>query len=127
MGYVPVSSHGFKFLTDEEVRSRFSACDINTHLASISDTADTGYILEVDLEYPSTLHDSHNDHPLAVESLEISRDMLSPLQQVKFPVEPPQVKLTPKLRDKSKYVLHYRNLKLYTQLGIVVPKVHRVL
>ena len=41
-----LSTHGFKFLTDEEVRSRFSACDINTHLASISDTADTG--LEVD-------------------------------------------------------------------------------
>ena len=48
-------THGFKFLTDEEVRSRFPACDINTHLASISDTADTGYILKVDLEYASTL------------------------------------------------------------------------
>ena len=120
--YLP--THGFKFLTGEEV---FPACDINTHLASISDTADTGYILEVDLEYPTTLHDSHNDYPLAVESLEISRAMLSPLQQKKFPVEPPQVKLTPNLDDKSKYVVHYRNLKLYTQLGMVVSRVHRVL
>ena len=60
-------THGFKFLTDEEVRSRFPACDINTHLASISDTADTGYILKVDLEYASTLHNSHNEYPLAVE------------------------------------------------------------
>ena len=80
--YLP--THGFKFLTDEEVRSRFPACDINTYLVSISDTADTGYILEVDLEYPSTLHDSHNDYPLAVESLEISRDMFAPLQQENF-------------------------------------------
>ena len=61
---------------DAYIRSRFPACDINTHLASISDTADTGYILGVDLEYLSTLHDSHNDYPLVVESLEISRDML---------------------------------------------------
>ena len=119
--------HGFKFLTDEEVRNQFRTCDINTHLASISGTANTGYILVVDLEYPSTLHDSHNDYSLAVESLEITRDMLSPLQQEKFPVEPPQTKLTPNLRDKSKYVVHYRNLKLYTQLGMVVTKIYRVL
>ena len=84
-----LSTRGFKFLSDEEVRSQFPSCDINTQLASISDTADTGYILEVDLEYLSTLHDSHNDYPLAVESLEISGDMLSALQQEKFPVEPP--------------------------------------
>ena len=37
----------------------------------------TGYILEVDLEYPSALHDLHNDYPLAPEKLEISQEMLS--------------------------------------------------
>ena len=53
--------------------------------------------------------------------------MLLPLQQEKFPVELPQVKLTQNLSDKSKDVVHYRNLILYTQLGMVVSKVHRVL
>ena len=53
--------------------------------------------------------------------------MLSPLQQEKYSVEPPQTKLTPNLRDKSEYVVHYRNLKLYTQHGMVVTKIHRVL
>ena len=117
----------FKFLTDEEICSRFLAPDINTRLASISDTADTSYIFEVDLEYPSTLHNSHNDYPLAVETLDISGDMLSPLQQENFPIELQQIKLTPNLGDKSKYLVQYRNLKLYTELGLRVSKVRRVL
>ena len=81
----------------------------------------------MDLEYLSTLHNNYNEYPLIVESLEVSRDMLAPLQQDKFSAEPPQIKLTPNLRDKSKYVVHYRNLKLYTLLGMVVTKVHLVL
>jgi len=36
-----------------------------------------GYVLEVDLEYPVHLHERHNDYPLAVEHLTVTRDMLS--------------------------------------------------
>ena len=32
-----------------------------------------GYILEVDLECTSELHDLHNDYPLAPEKLKISQ------------------------------------------------------
>ena len=44
---------------------------------SVSENSSMGYFLEVDLEYPSELHDSHNDYPLDPEKLEISSDMLS--------------------------------------------------
>ena len=36
-------------------------------------------------------------------------------------------KLIPNLGIKSKYVFHYRNLKLYLSLGMKLAKVHRVL
>ena len=36
-------------------------------------------------------------------------------------------KLIPTLRDKKEYVLHYRNLQLYLDLGLTIKKVHRVL
>ena len=36
-------------------------------------------------------------------------------------------KLVPNLGNKSKYVLHYRNLQLYLSLGMKLVKVHRIL
>ena len=44
---------------------------------SINGKSDTGYFLEVDLEYPDELHELHNDYPLAPEKLVVTNDMLS--------------------------------------------------
>ena len=75
----------------------------------LQDWKGQGCILEVDLEYPKELHDLHNEYPLAQERLEINK------------VE----KLIPNLNNKTSYVLHYKNLKLYESLGMKVTKIHR--
>ena len=91
---------------------------------------DVGYILEVDLKYPSKLHELHNDYPLAPEKLRAIKDMLSDYClsiAEKYDVKVGDVaKPIPNLRDKSCYVLHYRTLQLYVSLGMVVTKIHRV-
>ena len=64
--YLPYS--GFKWLNQKEIY-RFN-------VNSIEENSSIGYILEVDLEYPSELHDLHNDYPLSPGKLEISQNML---------------------------------------------------
>ena len=101
--------------------------DIN----SINEKSDTGYFLEVDLEYPDELHELHNDYPLAPEKLAVSSDMLSKYCKEiadEYDIKVGDVKkLIPNLRNKTKYVLHYRNLQLYLFLGMKLIKIHRML
>ena len=115
--YLPTG--GFRILSDEEADE--------LELEKLSDDADDGYIYEVDLHYPTKLQDSHDDYPLAPQSLEIDSTMYSPTQSSVYPKSSPQKKLIPNLMDKSNYVVHYRNLKLYVQLGLTITKIHRVL
>ena len=91
----------------------------------------TGFILEVDLEYPQELHDKHNNYPLAPETTQVPGDWYSPYQQdlarelglTKDKTE----KLLLTLRDKKNYVIYHRNLQLYLSLGMSLKKVHSVL
>ena len=88
-----------------------------------------GCILEVDLEYPAELHELHYDCPLAPERLKVKKEWLSGYQ-TNF-LEDDNIlnteKLVPNLIDKTKYVLHYRNLQLYFSFGMKLKKIHRIL
>ena len=89
------------------------------------------YILEVHLEYHDELHSFHNDYPLAPEKHEISNDILSNYCNIiadKYGIKINAVKnLVPNWGNKSKYVVHYRNLQLYLPLRMKLTKVHEVL
>ena len=81
--------------------------------------------------YPQELHDLRNDDPLAPEKMKVTKEMLSSYCESikeKFNISFGQVyKFIPTLNKKEKYVLHYRNLQLCTNVGLKVKKVHRVL
>ena len=96
------------------------------HMMALADDADRGTFLEVDLEYPSELHDSHNDYPLCPERMPVPRAWLSPYADAlagKHYAE----KLVPNLRNKTHYWIHYRNLRFALEEGLRLTKVHRVI
>lgn len=119
--YLPTS--GFKWMTQKQID--------NIDLAKYKEDSKNGLILEVDLKYPQDLHNFHNDYPLAPEKVKVTDSMLSNYSKRiadKYNISTGLVyKLIPTLSNKEKYVLHYRNLQLYVDLGFKVSKVHRVL
>ncbi|XP_036148385.1 uncharacterized protein LOC118647470 [Monomorium pharaonis] len=85
----------------------------NFDVCAIAPDSPTGYIFEVDLEYPRDLHDEYTDLPFCPK-----RD------------KPPgkrEYKLLATLYDKKRYVIHYRNLQQCTRHGLHIAKIHRVL
>ena len=103
--YLPYDS--FKFLSEEEIKV--------FDLDSIPENNLIGYILEVDLEYPTFLHDLHNDYPLCPEKIEVSYDILPKYCKdiaSRYNIKVGGYKkLIPNLSNKVKYVVHYKNLK----------------
>ena len=119
--YLPTG--GFRWMTDKQINK--------INLATYKEDSKKGLILEVDLEYPRELHDLHNDYPLGPEKVKVTENMLSNYCKKiadKYNISTGLVsKLVPTLNNKEKYVLHYRNLQLYLDLGLKLTKVHRVL
>lgn len=67
--------------------------------------------LEVDVDYPSYLHDAHNDLPFLCER--------------KKPPNSNSEKLLCTLNSKIRYVTHYLTLKQALEHGLVLKKIHR--
>lgn len=95
----------FRFLSDFEIAS--------FDVESIRLDSDTGFILEVDLHYPSELHDYHSDMPFAAEKF--------------IPAGSKNVKLIANLYDKHRYIIHYIHLKECLKNGLVLLKIYKIL
>ena len=77
----------------------------------IKKNSDKGYILEVDVDYPSKLHRLHSDMPFLPERMKIDKTK----------------KLVCNLHHKKKYVVHISILKQVLDHGLKLKKVHRVI
>jgi len=100
-------------------------------IIKIDAEGENGYFLEVDLEYPESLHDLHNNYPLAPEKIVVDNDMLSPFSlgmKEKLNISDDKTsKLICTLNDKNNYgLLHIKNLKLYLSLGLKIKKVQKI-
>ena len=96
-------THGFKWLSGGEMKKLF-----NNRVIQVWEKIPC--ILEVDLEYPENLHDLHNDYPFCSERVECKNGVK---------------KLIPNLRNKTKYVIHYRNLIQCLKAGLKLTKIHK--
>ena len=100
-------THGFKWMKDITLEKVDEILDKTNH--SMSNNGKKGYIFEVDLEYPKNLWEKHNDYPLAPENIKVNG------------VE----KLICHFKPRKNYVVHYRNLRLYLEMGMKITAVHR--
>ena len=110
----------FKWLTDQEVSEfQLDCMELDPNI---------GYVLEIDLEYPQHLHDDHAGYPVAPEKSIINSDWVSPYCKAISAAQSVKVeKLIQTFNPKLNYTVHYQNLLLYSRLGVVVTKIHRVL
>ena len=97
--------NGFKWVND------ISGINKKTVKSYDKKNSDKGYILEVDVDYPSKLHKLHSDMPFLPEKMKIDKTQ----------------KLVCNLRDKKKYVVHISILKQALNHGLKLKKVHRAI
>ena len=100
-------THGFNWIKNITKEKVMEILEKANH--SMLNHGRKGYIFEVDLEYPSSLWETHNDYPLAPEKMNVNG------------VE----KLICHFKPRKNYVLHHRNLRQYLEMGMRITAVHR--
>lgn len=115
----------YEWLSQEEI-SQYDP------LTMPSNESETGFIVEVTLDYPEHLHLEHNAFPLAPEHVEIDKSMLSPyasnvLQKLTRKRTYHAKKLTATFKRRKNYVCHGLNLKFYLEQGMKLIKIHRIM
>ena len=97
---------GFKWIEKDDLL-KFD----ENFIKNYNENSDIGYILEVDVEYPKSLHTLHSDLPFLPERMKINKCR----------------KLANTVQDKENYVVHIRTLKQALNNGLGLKKVHRVI
>ena len=90
----------------------FRWVDVNPNeISELSARTDKGYLLEVNVRYPTEFHDSHSDLPFMCKRMKING------------VD----KLVPNLRDRKGYIIHIRALNQALKHGLILYRIHRAI
>ena len=120
-----------QYLPSSNFKSVNNVNEMQQKLIKIKSNSSTGYILEVDLEYPQNLHIEHIDYLLASEKINIPKDWFSNYCLEIASTHNIKIgsikKLIPNVMNKNNYVIHYRNLQQCLQLGMKFKKVQKIL
>ena len=107
----PLPTHGFKWMKNLTKEKVLRILEEDEQGGFGGTRSPQGYIFDVDLLYPNHLWEKHNDYPLAPEPIKVDG------------VE----KLISHLKPKKNYVIHYKNLKQYLNMGLKLDAVNRAL
>ena len=86
-----------------------------------------GFLLECDIEYPSSIHEKTKRFPILPNKKTIElEDFLPNMMKNKLEKHKPTEKMVMDQTNKQRHFLHYRDLKLYKRHGIRTVKIHTV-
>ena len=91
------------------------------------DNDEHGFLIEFDLDYPSSIHEKTKHFPILPEKKTIEVEDFSPYMTTNKPEKyKPTEKLIMDETNKQRYFLHYRDLKFYIRHGTRILNVHTV-
>lgn len=123
MSLFPLPLKNFEWMSQEELTT--------FDMSQISAKTGPGYVLQVTMTYPSSLHEEHNSFPLAPENIHIDESMLSPYARhcwntlnssaTRYSAK----KLGATFNDRVEYWVHGINLKYYLSCGLKLITIHK--
>ena len=118
--YLPTGN--FQIYENNSITESFINKVLSTH-----DCSNTGYVLIVDLIYPDNIKYKSKNFPICPEKKTINPDNFTEYMEEHMP-KPyrPTSKLICDQTNKKYYIVHYRNLKFYMRMGMIIKKVYRI-
>ena len=112
----------FQIYENDSITESFINKVLNTH-----DCSNIGYVLIVDLIYPDNIKYKTKNFPLCPENKTIDPVNYTQYMKEHEPMpHRPTSKLICDQTNKEFYIVHYRNLKFYLRMGMIIKKVHKI-
>ena len=118
--HLPIGN--FQIYENNSITEYFVKKVLNTH-----DCSDIGYVLIVDLIYPDNIKHKSKNFPFCPENKAIDPNNFTDYMKEHVPKQfRPTSELIFDQTNKEYYIVHYKNLKFYVRMGMIINEVHRI-